>query len=144
MDEEEKKIKRILKAIVDELGVSVFDDMSRFANILLDYAPNLNKQRNLIVDVLEKTGIKDKFDAISCGLDTQKSKPDPEVFLIAAQKLGISPENCLVIEDSNAGIEAAKRGNMYALAVGAAEKNEKADFHAPSLDKLNYNDIFEA
>ena len=41
--------------------------------------------------ILEKTNLADKFDAVSCGLDTQKSKPDPEVFLIAAKKLGIAP-----------------------------------------------------
>ena len=58
--------------------------------------------------ILEKTNLADKFDAVSCGLDTQKSKPDPEVFLIAAKKLGIAPSECVVIEDSDAGIEAAK------------------------------------
>lgn len=88
--------------------------------------------------ILEKTKIADKFDAISCGLDTTKSKPDPEVFLIAAKKLGVKPENCLVVEDSDAGIVAAKAGGMYALAVGAAVNNDKADYHAISLDKWDY------
>ena len=77
------------------------------------------------------------MDKVSCGLDTQKSKPDPEVFLIAAKKLGIEPKYCLVAEDSDAGIQAAKNGGMYALAVGAAEKNPLADFSAPSLDKFD-------
>ena len=73
--------------------------------------------------ILEKTNLADKFDAVSCGLDTQKSKPDPEVFLIAAKKLGIAPSECVVIEDSDAGIEAAKAGGMYAIAMGVAENN---------------------
>ena len=87
--------------------------------------------------ILDKTELVDKFDAVSCGIDTTKSKPDPEVFLIAAKKLGIEPKDCLVIEDSDAGIEAAKAGGMYALAVGAAKDNKKADFSAENLAEQN-------
>lgn len=86
--------------------------------------------------ILEKTDLADKFDAVSCGLDTQKSKPDPEVFLIAADKLCIVPSECVVIEDSDAGIEAAKAGGMYAIAVGEAEHNKMADISAASVDDL--------
>ena len=86
--------------------------------------------------ILEKTGLADKFDAVSCGFDTTRSKPDPEVFLIAAQKLGIDPCDCAVIEDSAAGIEAAKAGGMYAVAVGAAEHDLKADISIGSLESL--------
>ena len=86
--------------------------------------------------ILEKTNLADKFDAVSCGLDTQKSKPDPEVFLIAANKLGIAPAECVVIEDSDAGIEAAKSGGMYAVAVGEAERNSKADIAVSSVVSL--------
>lgn len=86
--------------------------------------------------ILTKTNLAHKFDAVSCGLDTQKSKPDPEVFLIAAEKIGISPSECAVIEDSDAGIEAAKAGGMYAVAVGEAEHNSKADISVSSVDDL--------
>ncbi len=86
--------------------------------------------------ILEKTNLADKFDTISCGLDTQKSKPDPEVFLIAANKLGIAPSECVVIEDSDAGVEAAKAGGMYAVAVGEAEKNNQADIAVSSIASL--------
>ena len=85
--------------------------------------------------ILEKTELADKFDAVSCGLDTSKSKPDPEVFLIAAKKLGTPPEECIVIEDSDAGIEAAKAGGMYVLAVGAAKANKNADYSAENLNE---------
>ncbi|MBR5152417.1 MAG: beta-phosphoglucomutase [Clostridia bacterium] len=88
--------------------------------------------------ILEKTGLASSFDAISCGLDTTKSKPDPEVFLIAASKLGVAPENCVVVEDSDAGIQAAKSGGMYALAVGAAKENPLADCAAESLDVFSF------
>lgn len=86
--------------------------------------------------ILEKTKLAGKFDAVSCGLDTTKSKPDPEVFLIAANKLGIAPCDCAVVEDSDAGIEAAKTGGMYAIAVGAAEYNPKADIAVKDLESL--------
>lgn len=86
--------------------------------------------------ILEKTKLADKFDAVSCGLDTTKSKPDPEVFLIAAKKLGVAPCDCVVVEDSDAGIEAAKTGGMYAIAVGAAEYNPKADVAIKDLESL--------
>ena len=87
--------------------------------------------------ILKKTGLDNKFDVVSCGLDTKKSKPDPEVFLIAAKKLGIAPSECVVIEDSDAGIEAAKAGGMYALAVGEAEHNKMTDIAVSSVDSLN-------
>jgi beta-phosphoglucomutase len=86
--------------------------------------------------ILKKTEISDKFDAISCGLDTVRAKPEPDVFLIAAKKLGIAPECCAVIEDSDAGIRAAKSGGMYAIAVGAAEHNPEADVSVASIESL--------
>ena len=84
--------------------------------------------------ILEKIKMTEMFDAVSCGLDITRSKPDPDVFLIAAEKLGIQPERCLVVEDSDAGITAAKAAGMYALAVGAAKNNSKADFSAESIE----------
>ena len=86
--------------------------------------------------ILDKTELTDCFDAVSCWLDTTKSKPNPEVFLIAAAKLGINSCDCAVVEDSDAGIEAAKAGGMYAIAVGAAEYNKKADVGVKSLGSL--------
>lgn len=91
--------------------------------------------------ILEKTSLTDKLDAVSCGLDTTKSKPDPEVFLVAAKKLGIDPSVCMVVEDSDAGIEAAKAGGMYALAVGEAKNNPIADFSAESLEFFDYKNF---
>lgn len=113
-------------------GVFEFLDMLK-SNGIQTAVGSASKNAPLI---LQKTCLIDKFDAICSGLDTQKSKPDPEVFLKAAEKLGENPENCLVVEDSDAGIEAAKRGGMYALAVGAAKNNPLADYSAESLATL--------
>ena len=86
--------------------------------------------------ILEKTGLMPYFDKISCGLDTTKSKPDPEVFLVAAKKLGLPPEECLVVEDSAAGIEAAAAGGMKSLGVGPFSQSLHADYEAPALCKV--------
>lgn len=86
--------------------------------------------------ILEKTGLLPLLDEVVCGIDVTKSKPDPEVFLKAAKRLGELPEDCMVFEDADAGIEAAVRGGMFAFAVGAARKNESADLSAYSLDAL--------
>lgn len=92
--------------------------------------------------ILEKTGILDLFDKISCGLDTTKSKPDPEVFLVAAKKLELDPEVCLVVEDSQAGIDAAKAGKMASLAVGPLYQSMGADFCAKNLaDDIDWDAI---
>lgn len=83
--------------------------------------------------ILEKTGLMPYLDKISCGLDTTKSKPDPEVFLVAAGKLKLPPEECLVVEDSAAGIQAAAAGGMKSLGVGPFYHSLHADFEAPLL-----------
>jgi len=68
--------------------------------------------------ILEKTGILSYFDAIIDGNEVSKSKPDPEVFLKGAEALGLSPQQCLVFEDAQAGIDAALAGGMRAIGIG--------------------------
>lgn len=77
--------------------------------------------------ILEKVMLKDAFDAISDGTNITKSKPDPEVFLKAAEYLELSPRECMVVEDAEAGIEAAKSGGMYAAGIGEVAKSENVD-----------------
>jgi beta-phosphoglucomutase len=67
--------------------------------------------------IFELTRIRDFFAAVVSMEDTRKGKPDPEVFLTAARKLGIEPSRCLVIEDAVAGIQAAQAGGMKSIAV---------------------------
>lgn len=69
-------------------------------------------KRNRLEIQMKKGGIESKFDAFVCSDDITKNKPDPEVFLAAAKKLGASPDECIVVEDSSAGIEAAYRAGM--------------------------------
>lgn len=83
--------------------------------------------------ILEKTGLLPYLDAIACGLDVTRSKPDPQVFLVASEKLGVAPEHCLVVEDAHAGIEAAKNGGMYAFAVGDAKDSLISDWNSENM-----------
>lgn len=69
--------------------------------------------------VLERCGIAQYFDAIACGDEITHSKPDPEVYLLAAKKLGVSPADCVVFEDAHVGIEAARRAGMWVVAVAS-------------------------
>lgn len=72
--------------------------------------------------ILRRIGLADFFDAVADGTDITRSKPDPEVFLCAAKKLGADPARCAVVEDAKAGILAAKAGGMTAWALhGDAE-----------------------
>lgn len=86
--------------------------------------------------ILEKVELKDAFDAISDGNNITKSKPDPEVFLKAAEYLGLPPEACMVVEDAEAGIEAAKKGGMYAAGIGEAAKSINADESLKTFSEL--------
>ena len=83
--------------------------------------------------ILQKTALDSFIDHVSCGLDTAKSKPDPEVFYIAAEKLQLPPVECLVVEDSAAGIQAAKAAKMKSLGVGSEYKELGADYESYSL-----------
>lgn len=93
--------------------------------------------------ILDKINLNGFFDSIADGTQITKSKPNPEVFLLAADKLGVSPVNCLVVEDSDVGVEAALAVNMKVLAVGYAAKNEKANLRMKNLNFFKYNDIKE-
>lgn len=86
--------------------------------------------------ILEKVELKDAFDAISDGNNITKSKPDPEVFLKAAEYLGLPPKACMVVEDAEAGIKAAKKGGMYAAGIGEAAKSINADESLKTFSEL--------
>ena len=86
--------------------------------------------------ILEKLGIADLFDAIVDGNSVSKAKPDPEVFLKAAQMLNLSPAECCVFEDSQAGIEAARRAGCSVIAVDKGNVLKDADEYVKCLGDL--------
>lgn len=86
--------------------------------------------------ILEKTDMKKYFDAIADGNDIRNSKPDPEVFLLAADRIQLTPEECLVVEDAKAGVEAAIRGGFECAGIGDAAQDERVTIALKSFDGL--------
>lgn len=91
--------------------------------------------------VMSKIGIESGFTAIFDGNDTVNSKPDPEVFLKAADALQIQPKDTLVFEDSFKGIVAAKTGGFLACGVGEKDILHNADFTIKSFENFNVNEL---
>jgi HAD superfamily hydrolase (TIGR01509 family) len=73
--------------------------------------------RDSVIASLEALNILDRFDTLVCAGDYTKSKPDPEPFLIAAERLGVAPEDCLVFEDTDMGIQAATAAGMASVKI---------------------------
>ena len=86
--------------------------------------------------ILERVQLKAAFDAISDGTNITRSKPDPEVFLKAAQFLGLEPKDCAVIEDAFAGIDAACAAGMTSVGIGDASGYDRATYHIQCFDEL--------
>jgi beta-phosphoglucomutase len=86
--------------------------------------------------ILERIGITPLFDAVVDGNRVSRAKPDPEVFLRAAQELGVPPEACVVFEDAEAGIEAARRAGMGAVGIGKPSVLKDADVVMANLQQL--------
>jgi len=93
--------------------------------------------------ILRRIGLENAFDAVVDGNDISRSKPDPEVFVKAAQRLGLAPCRCLVVEDAVAGVEAAMAAKMPVLAVGYAASDARATFRASGLDDVNLPALYE-
>ena len=79
--------------------------------------------------ILDRLGLEEFFDAVSDGNNITRSKPDPEVFLKAAQMIGLKPADCLVVEDAHSGVEAAVEGGFDCAAMGDAKEDTRATYH---------------
>lgn len=86
--------------------------------------------------ILERLKAKEYFDAISDGNNIVKTKPDPEVFLKAAEMLGLNPSDCIVMEDAKSGIEAARKGGMDSIAIGDAIPEGLAEHKVESFQEI--------
>jgi beta-phosphoglucomutase len=93
------------------------------------------------VTIIKQVKIEHLLDAIVDGYQIENSKPDPEVFLLAAKKVGIPPAHCLVVEDAVAGIESARRAGMKALGIGTKERLPNADIVIPDLSSISVDEL---
>ncbi len=91
--------------------------------------------------VLGKLQIEDEFDAIVDGYDFTRSKPDPEIFQIAARRLELAPSDCVVVEDAASGIAAAKAADMKAVGLGRQDMLSEADMVVGSLTQLTAEEL---
>jgi len=86
--------------------------------------------------ILEKTDIAHYFNAVASGSNITKTKPDPEVFLLAAELLGAEPEDCLVVEDAHAGAEAAYQGGFDCAGMGDAYTSELTTYQIEEIGEI--------
>lgn len=93
--------------------------------------------------ILERTGISDLFDAVADGNVVSKTKPDPEVFLRAAEMLSTDPSECFVFEDAAAGVEAALNAGMRCIGIGSPGVLGKAHLIVKGLDEMDLDKLFE-
>lgn len=91
--------------------------------------------------IIERIGLAGFFDATVDGNDISRSKPDPEVFLLAAERVGVPPAQSLVVEDAAAGVEGALAGGMRVLGVGFAEDDERATLRAQDLAAISVDEM---
>jgi len=91
--------------------------------------------------ILVSIGLDKTFDAVADGTHISKSKPDPEVFTLAGNQLGVPPEHCLVVEDADAGVDAGLAAGMPVLAVGSAASHPGATIRAGDLSKISLDEM---
>jgi beta-phosphoglucomutase len=95
-------------------------------------------------EVLDRLGIRFLFDAISDGHSVERQKPAPDLFLHAAGQLDLPPEECVVVEDAAAGIEAARAGGFRSIGLGPRERVGAADAVFPNLSEVRLADLLKA
>ena len=91
--------------------------------------------------ILKAVELDQAFDTIVDGTHIERSKPDPQVFTLAGQQLGLQPEECLVVEDADAGVDAGMAAGMPVLAVGAATGHNGATLKAADLAVISIEDM---
>jgi beta-phosphoglucomutase len=135
---QEDKNKWLIQKNEDYLSYLVDMDESEILPGVLTVLEYIKEKEQLIAlgsasknarPILEKTGILHFFDAIVDGNDVSNAKPDPEVFLRAAQLLNVANENAIVFEDSVAGIQAANTANMISVGIGEAAILHEAKYN---------------
>lgn len=112
---------RIAEEIIELNGVPIkkglYDLLYYLSQSNIKKAVATSTSRKRALNLLKLAGIDSYFDYILCGDEIEKSKPDPEIFLKVSDKLGCSPQKCLVLEDSEAGIEAAYKAGMFPIMI---------------------------
>lgn len=139
------KNQRYLELVNGMSQTDILPGMAEFIFILaaggiLKGVGSSSKNAKRILDKLRITGA---FEAVVDGTMIENSKPHPEVFLKCADMLGLHPSECVVMEDAQAGIEAAKRAGMIAIGVGTKENLPNADTWVTDFRERTLDDILK-
>jgi len=94
--------------------------------------------------ILEQVGLANRFEAIIDGTKTSRTKPDPQVFSLAAEAMGLQPRECIVFEDAEKGIDAALAGGFFAVGVGSEANLGHAHFVLPNFIGFTLQGILDA
>jgi beta-phosphoglucomutase len=140
----DKKQVYYLKYLKEE-GIKVYDSTIELIKILLQNKIKvavISSSKNLMM-ILEKADIKHLFEVIISGNDITKGKPDPQVFLMAADKLNVGADESVVFEDATLGVEAAKRAGMRCVGIDRAGSAllGKADIVVQDLAEIDFQGI---
>ncbi len=134
------------KGVPIKAGIKELLLFAKENNISCAVATSTSKWR--AESLMEKSGLRDYFSAIICGEDVEKGKPNPDIFWLAAEKMGVSPENCIGIEDSRNGILGLSKSGMYSFLIPdlvpitnemEAVANQKVDSAFSVIDFIKEN-----
>ena len=143
----EEKWRRVISLAKREAGPipGALELVEYFKEAEFGLALASSSRKEYVMAVLNKIGLKDKFKTITSGDEVERGKPDPAIFLLAAQKMNARPEECLVFEDALSGMTAAKRAGMRCA--GLVDKSDKreypADFIVKNWAELDLKKILE-
>ena len=122
-----KRKEELYRKLGESIGISILDGIKNFLNTLhnnkIPCVIGTSTERKNLDLAFSQLNIGHFFEGAICSDDVSKGKPNPEVFFKAAQKIKQKPEDCVVLEDSTGGIEAAKAGGMKAVGLLTTQKN---------------------
>jgi beta-phosphoglucomutase len=134
-DKNEDYLNHVNQMSKSDVLPGVFDFISNLKD--LGYPVSLGSASKNAKSILRQVGLLKLFDAIVDGNNVTKAKPDPEVFLRASSFIKVKPENCVVFEDSQAGIQAANTANMISIGIGEESILNKADYVFKDFTDIN-------
>ncbi len=131
----------ILKMTPDDILPGVIDFLKDLHSKNIKIA--LGSASKNAMTILNQLKLKDYFEVVIDGTKVNKAKPDPEVFLKGAQSLNLKPEECIVFEDAEAGVEAAIKGGFKCVGIGSSENLSKADYVMPGFKNVTFDKIIK-
>ena len=137
----ERRYRELLELQGVELLPGVAAWIDRFKAAGWKQAIASSAPRDNVITIAQVLHFNGTFQAMISGADVQRGKPDPDIFLAAAQRLNVLPQHCLVIEDASTGIEAAHRAGMKAIGVLNTHPHLEADLVIKSLEELSWEMI---